>query len=214
MDTFGKVKESIQGMLENLLKEKEDDIKHKDFCVDEFNKNERSVEGKEREKSEKLAKIDDYTMTVKDLDAAIATLKTEIADSKKQMKRAGEDRELENRDFQLTVADQRATQKLLGATLNVLKGFYEKASFVQRSQETEGQPAFKKHEKNSQSGGLLGMIQSIIDDSKALAAEAMQAEDDAQTAYESFVKNTNDSVDEKTKDLVNKMEVRSQADVD
>jgi len=43
-----------------------------------------------------------------------------------QMKRAGEDREKENKDFQQTVADQRASQKLLQSALNVLKGFYEK----------------------------------------------------------------------------------------
>merc|ERR1719230_1525568 len=136
-------------------------------------------------------------MTLDQTKKSIAALEAEMAEMKKQMKRAGEDRELANKDFQLTVADQRATQKLLAAALNVLKGFYDKASLVQRSQVT--QPAFKKHEKNENSGGLLGMIQSIINDSKALAAEAMLAEEDAQTAYESFVKNTNDAVDEKSK---------------
>ncbi len=34
------------------------------------------------------------------------------------MKRAGEDRE--NKEFQMTVADQRATQKLLAAALDIL----------------------------------------------------------------------------------------------
>ena len=35
---------------------------------------------------------------------------------KVQLKRAGEDREKQNKEFQMTVADQRATQKLLQAS--------------------------------------------------------------------------------------------------
>merc|ERR1719316_2419193 len=51
-----------------------------------------------------------------------------------QMKRAGEDREKQNKDFQLTIMDQRATQKLLQQALTVLKSFYSKkaASLLQR----------------------------------------------------------------------------------
>ena len=48
-----------------------------------------------------------------------------------QLKRAGEDREKENADFQLTIADQRETQKLLTNALNVLKAVFDKKSFVQ-----------------------------------------------------------------------------------
>ena len=34
---FTRVKKAIDDMVSQLLKEKEDEIKHKDFCVDEFN---------------------------------------------------------------------------------------------------------------------------------------------------------------------------------
>ena len=57
-------------------------------------------------------------MTIKQLTEAIDTLKSEIAEMQVQMKRAGEDREKENKEFQMTVADQRATKKLLTAALN------------------------------------------------------------------------------------------------
>merc|ERR1711865_219233 len=75
LDAFTRVKKAIDDMVAQLTKEKEDEIKHKDFCVDEFNTNELQTEKKE---------------------------------------------------FQMTVADQRATQKLLAAALNILKGFYAK----------------------------------------------------------------------------------------
>merc|ERR1719392_198968 len=47
LDAFTKVKASIQDMVDKLIKEKEDEIKHKDFCVEELNNNERDTEMKE-----------------------------------------------------------------------------------------------------------------------------------------------------------------------
>merc|ERR1719364_413936 len=132
LDAFTEVKKSIQDMVDKLIKEKEDEIKHKDFCVEELNANERDTEMKERDKADLEAKIDDLTMTVDTLSKEIEALKAEIADLSTQMKRAGEDREKQNKEFQVVVADQRATQKLLEAALGILKGFYEKAALVQK----------------------------------------------------------------------------------
>merc|ERR1711904_357758 len=126
LDAFTRVKKAIDDMVAQLLKEKEDEIRHKDFCVEEFNTNELQTEKKEREKSDLTAKIEDLELTIKQLTEAIDQLKAEVAEMQVQLKRAGEDREKENKEFQMTVADQRATQKLLTAALNILKGFYEK----------------------------------------------------------------------------------------
>merc|ERR1711988_2056899 len=136
LDAFTKVKKAIDDMVTQLLKEKEDEIKHKDFCVEEFNTNELQTEKKEREKSDLTAKIEDLELTIKQLTEAIDALKAEIAEMQVQLKRAGEDREKENKEFQMTVADQRATQKLLTAALNILEDFYGKkekaAALLQR----------------------------------------------------------------------------------
>merc|ERR1719174_629678 len=59
LDAFAKVKKSIQDMVDNLVKEKEDEIKHKDFCIEELNSNEADIEMKERDKADKKAKIED-----------------------------------------------------------------------------------------------------------------------------------------------------------
>merc|ERR1719254_272354 len=122
LDAFTRVKKAIDDMVAQLLKEKEDEIKHKDFCVDEFNTNELQTEKKERAKQDLIAKIEDLELTIKTLTEEIENLKAEVAEMQVQMKRAGEDREKENKEFQMTVADQRATQKLLAAALNILKG--------------------------------------------------------------------------------------------
>merc|ERR1719252_353104 len=128
-------------------------------------------------------------MQIDSLAKAIETLKAEIQEMQVQMKRAGEDREKENKEFQMTVADQRATQKLLAQALSVLKGFYDKkakAALVQQKQEPAGPPpppGFKAYKKNAAAGGVMGMIQQIINDAKAMEAEAIKSEEDAQKAY-------------------------------
>merc|ERR1712194_669727 len=99
LDAFERVKKAIDDMVSQLLKEKEDEIKHKDFCVDEFNTNQLQTEKKEREKQDLIAEIEDLEMTIKALTDAITKLKSEIAEMQLQMKRAGEDREMENKEF-------------------------------------------------------------------------------------------------------------------
>jgi len=46
----------------------------------------------------------------------------------------------------------------------------------------------------------MGMIQQIINDAVAMEAEALKAEEDAQAAYEAFVKETNASIEAKSKE--------------
>jgi len=215
LDAFTKVKKAIDDMVGQLLKEKADEIKHKDFCVEEFNSNQLQTEKKDREKEDLLALIEDLELTIKTLTNEVATLKSEVQELQVQMKRAGENREKENKEFQQTVADQRASQKLLGAALSILEGFYKKAALLQ--QEPAGPPpppGFKDYSKNKASGGVMGMIQQIINDAKAMEAEAIRSEEDAQKAYEDFVKETNASIEAKTKSIINKSEEKAKAETE
>merc|ERR1719503_380462 len=216
LDAFEKVKKAINDMVAALTQEKADEIKHKDFCVEEFNSNQLATEKKTREKEELLARIEDLEMNIKQLTADLDSLKSQIAEMKVQMKRAGEDREKENKEFQMTVADQRATQKLLQAALEILKGFYDKKNttfdkvLLQKSaQNPPPMTGFKDYSKNKQAGGVQGMIQTIIDDAKAMENEAIVAEEDAQKGYENFVKDSNGSIDSKTKEIVEKTEEKT-----
>merc|ERR1712222_161683 len=105
LDAFTRVKKAIDDMVAQLLKEKADEIKHKDFCTDEFNTNQLQTEKKKREKQDLIAKIEDLELTIKTLTEEIENLKAEIAEMQVQLKRAGENREKENKEFQMTVAD-------------------------------------------------------------------------------------------------------------
>eukprot|EP00427_Karlodinium_veneficum_P036081 CAMPEP_0169299638 /NCGR_PEP_ID=MMETSP1016-20121227/67162_1 /TAXON_ID=342587 /ORGANISM="Karlodinium micrum, Strain CCMP2283" /LENGTH=695 /DNA_ID=CAMNT_0009391873 /DNA_START=56 /DNA_END=2143 /DNA_ORIENTATION=- len=219
LDAFTRVKKAIDDMVAQLLKEKEDEIKHKDFCTDEFNSNELQTDKKTRAKEDLSAKIADLEMTIKQLSEALEALQSEISELQVQLKRAGEDREKQNKEFQETVSDQRATQKLLTQALNVLKSFYEKKAKVALLQKEEPAgppppPGFEGYKKNAAASGVLGLISQIINDAKAMEAETIRSEEDSQKAYEDYVKDTNSSIEEKSRDIVHKSSTKAKAEAD
>jgi hypothetical protein len=221
LDAFEEVKNTIKMMIDKLLKEKDDDIKHKDYCIDSFNENDNDTADKYKQRDQIVAAIEDYQATVDELDTAIETLKAEIQEIQVAQKRASEQREKANTEFQATVADQRATQKLLTAALKVLQGFYGKAALVQMHvRSTTGvskqppPPGFKNYENNAASGGVMGMMQKIIDDAKAMESEALRSEEEEQAAFEEFTKDSTASIDQKSKDVVNKSAQKAQTEKD
>jgi chromosome segregation ATPase len=201
LDAFTKVKKAIEDLIAQLLQDKADEIKHKDFCTEELNTNQLQTEEKTRQKTDLLSHMEDLTMKIADLTKAIATLKSEVGDLQLSLKRAGEDREAQSKAFQQLVTEQRGAQKLLKAALEILSEFY----FIQ--QEPAGPPppgGFKPMKKNAQSGGVMSMIEQIIADAKAMEEEALKAEKEAIGAYEVTVAETKASVDEKAKDIATK----------
>eukprot|EP00747_Dinoflagellata_sp_TGD_P140143 gnl/TRDRNA2_/TRDRNA2_175977_c3_seq10.p1 gnl/TRDRNA2_/TRDRNA2_175977_c3~~gnl/TRDRNA2_/TRDRNA2_175977_c3_seq10.p1 ORF type:complete len:719 (+),score=291.22 gnl/TRDRNA2_/TRDRNA2_175977_c3_seq10:116-2158(+) len=215
-DAFAAVKKNIDVLIADLWATQKEEVKQKDFCTEEFNTNQAQTEKKDREKEDVDAEIEDYKSTLKELNTVISGLKAEIAEMKEQLKRAGEDREIENKEFQMTVADQRASQKLLGRALQVLKGFYEKkaAAFVEEGDNDEQPAGFKKYKKNEAGGGVMAMIAGIVNAAKAMEAEAIRAEQDSQAGYEAFVKDTNGVLEAKEKDLVNKSEEKGKVEAE
>merc|ERR1719375_2168796 len=218
LDAFTKVKAAIDEMIAALLKEKADEIKHKDFCVEGLNTNERETELKQRDIEGLNTNERETELKLDTLTKELATLESEIKEMQTQLKRAGEDREMENSDFQKTVADQRATKELLTKALDVLKKVFAK-KFIQISakQEPAGPPpppGFKEYKQSSGAGGVMGMIEQIIRDTEQLEAEAVKAETDAQKAYEEYVKDTNGSVEEKTRMITDKTSVKAETDAD
>merc|ERR1712127_456950 len=95
---------------------------------------------------------------------------------------------------------------------NILKGFYEKKeAALAQEQGPPPPPGFKEYKKSGAAGGVMGMIQEIINDAKKMEADATRAEAEGQAAYEELVKDTNASIEEKTKSQVNKVEESAKA---
>lgn len=145
-----------------------------------------------------------------------------VAEMQEQMKRASENREAENADNQQTLSDQRMTQMILNKALDRMKQVY---AFLQSQQpgaphiQTSGThtdpgngPArFTKYETNVGGGRVVSMLETIIGDSRTMENDAIQAEQDAQVAYESMMQDSNKAITQYTKKIVNMKGARANA---
>jgi peptidoglycan hydrolase CwlO-like protein len=219
---FDAVTSSIGEMIDKLKREGLDEIKERDYCIETIDANERDIAHKERDLDDLTAHIDDLKMTIATLDKEIETLKAEIEELEIELKAATENRKKETEAFEVTVSDQRATQKLLAVALKILSDFY---TFVQTDEKGQkaaagqaaGQappPGFKKYEKSASSGGVMGMMEGIITDAKAMEAECIRAEEKAQKDFESMSKDTREAVETKTSDINTKSEDKAKAEED
>jgi len=213
LDAFTKVKKAIDDMVAELIQQKKDEIKHRDWCIQEIDTNERATDNQSRDRDDLNAKLEDLNSTLDELSKSIATLKDEVKELQVQLKRAGEDRQMEHAEFKTTVADQRATQKLIQSAIDVLAPVYDKKKAgVALNQQTP--PAQFKEYKKQGGGGVMGMMKQIIDDAKAMEKEAIHDEEDAQKAYEDFTMDTNKSIEEKNLAIVNHTETKAKTEED
>jgi chromosome segregation ATPase len=211
---FEKVKDAVKTMIDELAVEQKQEVEHRDYCVEEFAQNEKQTAIANDEMTDLQAKIADLTSTIDTLTKELADHEQEVAETKLQMKRAGEDREAANAEFQQTVADQRAATQILTMALNRMKEVY---GFVQQEPGAAAPPppqGFDTYKKNEKSGGVLGMIQEIIDESKTMERDALNAEADSQAAYESFTKNGNASIKALLAAIRDKTEKKATASAD
>jgi len=210
LDSFTKVKKAMDDMVAELKTEQQEEVKFKSYCEAEMDKNEKMTFKKTDEKEDLEGKMEQLAQAIKQLEEEIATAKQQIADTELAIKKSSEAREEENAEFQTIVADQRATQAILAKALKKLESFYKKAAAAAALvQVTQTPPVmFNKQKKNAGAGPVMGMISQIVEDSKALEAEAVSGEKQAQADYEKFVKDSNSliadlttSVEEKTKNV-------------
>jgi len=185
-----------------LGEEQTAEVGKKDGCVGDFNTN-------EKQSTERKGHLGDVETEIEVLKADIdhkneeeAALKKEIEEAQVELKKASENREDENKDFQTVISDQRATQAILEKAKARMEEFYgakaAAASLLQKSARTarRQQPPvdFGDYQKSSGANGILVLLDSIIQESKETEEGAVKGEAEAQAAYEAFVKSTNDAI--------------------
>merc|ERR1712118_273907 len=94
---------------------------------------------------------------------------------------AGADRDAENADFRNQVANQHAAQQVLQMAVNRMQLVYD---LLQQNRPVSLAAA---RVTSKEDGGVVGMLEKIIEDSKAMVADAEAAEKKAQEGYADFV---------------------------
>lgn len=223
INSFTKVKAAIEEMVSTLKKQQADEIGHRDMCVDELNQNNLTTEEKQRLKGRAEDKIQALKTKISSSEKEVSSLTGEVSEMEKQVQISGESRQKENEKFQAEADEQRQTQIILKKAVQFLSNFYgsgassERSSLVQiRSHHAEEQtdlaePAlgspeeFQDYKKNSGGTGAVSLIETIIEDSQKLEAEAVEGEQDAQSAYEEFVSQTSANIKAKKSEIDGKM---------
>merc|ERR1719421_2777681 len=201
-DVFAKVKENIDAMVTALKKEQADEVKTKDFCNKEFHQNEMQSAEKANQKEDLTTLIADLEMSKTTLAEEIASLKEEVKQTYSEMKQASELRVKQNAEFQMTVTDQQASQKIIAKALDKLNAFYAKKSFLQK-RSSHKQPGYKK---NAGAASIMTMMENCIEESKELEKEALAAENEASAAYQTYMADSNAAIEAMSKDMINKQE--------
>jgi len=231
---FAKVKGEVKKMQDDLKTQKTEEVIQKEECVAELRQLEVDMAASTNDKGDAEQKIEDMKNAIATLDEEVKNLQADVSATKVSIKKASEDREGENKEFQSVVNDQRATQAVLQKAVDRLKEFYDKKALIQTSSKTSRRPVganamrqldgflqesqmppgggFQPYEKKGGAGGVVGMIQDLVDDSAKLEAEAVADEKAAQSEYETMVNDSNAAIDADSKEIANKVAEKAERD--
>jgi hypothetical protein len=209
LDGFEQVKKAINEMIADLKTQQADEVKHKDFCNTEFQANEMENITKAQEKKDLEVKIGVLTDKNETLTTTKATTQTELADLKVEIQKANIERVDTNQEFQQTMADQKATRKVLGKALDRLQQFYADKALLQKKSHTlhlkkQAPPVqVTEYKKHGGAAGVTVMLENLITETKQLEAEATEGEKEAQASYEEFMTESNALMAAKMEAIVN-----------
>jgi hypothetical protein len=216
LDSFTKVKAMMDTMVEELKKEQVEEVKFKTFCVKELDQTEKTTYEKNVLKKDLETKIEQLQALMEKLAQEIGEAQTQIADTKTEILKASQNREAENAEFQITVADQRATQAILKKALLRMEVFYKKVtggSLLQKGKQTPP-VQFNAYKDNAGASPVIGLMKQITEESKAAESEAIAGERQAQADYETMLKDSNALVDELNAAIVAKSKAIAKAKED
>ncbi|CAD7953375.1 unnamed protein product [Amoebophrya sp. A25] len=192
LDAFTKVKEMIDNLVADIKAQMALDVKTKDECSVNIQTNEKETVAAKRDQQLGEEKIASLVEQIAKIQTDVVAEKESVADTLKDMKKAETEREAGNAEFQITVNEQRAMQKVLAKALKVLKDHY--TALVQTSQ-TPMPGSLKGYKAQDASSGVLAMMDKIMGDSKALELDSIKTEKQAQLDYEKYIADSNAALD-------------------
>jgi len=204
--TFTAVYKAIDDNVKNLNAKMKQETDERDQCNADFQVNamdtKKATNSKNAAAQQSSRAGEDIQRNTEDINLA----EVEIGDMQNEILRLSAERESENAEFQTVVTEQRATVDILNKVMTRLREVYEpkKAALIAQQNTARPQSVGKGpgdfvsnaggYEQNSQSKGVLFMIEKIASDSQAAIDEAMSTEKQSQAQYETLVMDANKAV--------------------
>jgi len=203
-DPFRKVKKMIKDLIVRLMEEANDEAEHKGWCDTELSTNKQTREEKTSAVETLRTEIDGLEASIQQLAQDLEDLAEAIEALDKAMTEATKLRQAEKAENLATIKDAKEAQTAVAEALAVLKEFYAKAgeatALVQ--QQPTPPPIFDSAYTGmqSESGGVIGMIEVIEADFARLEADTTAAEEAAQKEYDEFMTDSSADKEAKTTD--------------
>jgi len=178
-DPFGKIRSMIEDMIAKLLQEAAEEATQKAFCDTEIGESTKSKDEKQGKLDKVNARLEKAASTVATLTDEVSVLSKEVADSDAALATATALREKEKATFVLVEKDLSESQEACAAATEVLREYYEGASFIQT-----GQKAKDQTDEQGDGSGILGMLEVAESDFAAGLAEARTVEEAAQADFD------------------------------
>lgn len=218
---FSAVKALIDDMIAKLEDEATAAADGADFCST-------GLEDAQKERDDNNLAIEEAEADIAKDGAEIKGLKAEVQDHMKELsalhKEIGEAQELRNEEKasnKKTLADCEEGKEATETALNVLKEFYEGAKLLQKSKKSEKSPGGRDGKsvddlipetsfdgdyngKQKQSSGVIGLIETVLEDFENTIENTESAENDAQSEFEDMNKEALDSIDEHDEEVKDK----------
>jgi len=203
-DPFQKVKKMIKDLIVRLMEEANEEAEHKGWCDTELSTNKQTREEKTSAVETLHTEIDGLEASIQQLAQDLEDLAEAIEALDKAMTEATKLRQAEKAENLATIKDSKEAQTAVAEALAVLKEFYARAgeatALVQ--QQPAPPPIFDSAYTGmqSESGGVIGMIEVIEADFARLEADTSAAEEVAQKEYDEFMTDSSADKEAKTTD--------------
>eukprot|EP00971_Amphidinium_carterae_P086765 1716931-Amphidinium_carterae.1 len=178
-EAFKPLIQAVDKLVAELKLQQEDEVKHKDFCSAELHDNDVHTQRKSQEQEQLEAELASLAEEHKSMTLEVSTLRGEIDELHGQLQRATLDRKAENLAFQSELASQQTTMSALKAAREKLVAVYQKSASA----------ALLQAHPKSQSVVLL--IEKLIGETTVIQDDTRHKEQNAQSAYEALVEETN-----------------------
>jgi len=193
---FDKVIAMIDDMMALLRKEEQSDIDHRDRCENAQNANKNEIADLEHAISKTKNSLKRMDRTKKELAGEIAALEDDIKDTNKEMADLLNFRNKEEAAFKQALKDDMDAADLLRQAIDALSSFYKRnkmevPALVQKpqyDQDPDRAPETswsddKYGGRKSESGGIIAILQMLVEDTEKEIAEGRADNADAQEKY-------------------------------
>lgn len=193
---FDDVMKAIDEVIDTLKEEEQDDIKKRDKCKDQYQEHGVAVQELDWKIEKNDAKIDKLETLIDEKTTEREKTIEEIEDVIKEMGEMEDTRIEDHDEFKLAKSDDEAAIKLLKKAKDALSEYYEKnaKAFIQKPEfekSDDQAPEFKlasKSKRKTQSGGIVSLMELLIEDLETEIKNGEKAEERAQSEFEGNMK--------------------------